>query len=183
MRRTSRTNRSRAPRRKLIWVHAAPTGTVQVGAGGAAVAPVQTDMLSQFQTAYGAELVGCTIMRTRGVLQFARPGIANNVVTIRATMHIVDQAEAVRATVANDNAFNPGTAANLDYMMFEPFSVCQAAAFDNGSAVSNRVVDVKAARRLPELNQTLVFRVSAIGTQAADAVQWNADFSLLVALP
>lgn len=144
--------------------------------------PAHIDLLSAFETAYGAQLIGCTVVRVRGVVAVLGAAGADTVL-YRATLHIGTQQEAARATVAADSAYDAQSASH-DYMMFEPFIGATAANGVDGSMAQARMIDVKSARKLEELNQSLIFTVSARSLGAAVGVTTTAfDFSVGIKLP
>lgn len=182
-----RRSRSRriSPKRKLIW--ARYSGDLKGGdvpAQPAFAPPAQVDLLKPFEDVYGAQLIGCTIKRIRGLyrLSYNVPGGAN--VFGRATIHVTDQASGKDGLLAGtQNAYAPDSAAN-DYMSFEPLHTSTNGAIGYPYAI--RVVDVKSQRKLSELNQSLVLRWSqrsAVAVPANEQPALTVDLSILVALP
>lgn len=144
--------------------------------------PAHIDLLTAFETAYGAQLIGCTVVRVRGLITF--PGVlAADTVIYRSTLHIGTQQEAARATVAADNAFD-AQSATQDYMMFEPFVGPTNTNGLDGHASQGRVIDVKSSRKLEELNQSLIYTVSArsLGANVGTTTS-TFDFSVGLMLP
>lgn len=153
--------------------------------------PAQTDLLAPFEVQYGAQLIGCTITRIRGLVTVGTIGETNNFGFVRVTCHVADQFQAVRAPVPEDNAYNADSA-SLDYMMFEPFqapisgddlTIDSAPENPGNGPASQRLIDVKSMRRLGELNQSLLLRASARSAIAVPGIQVTYDLSILVALP
>lgn len=188
MRSTRRSVRRRVtPRRKLIWARGSGSLVATSVAGGPPFAPpVQTDLLAPFETAYGAGLIGCTIVRVRGIMAVTDVA-TSQVVHGRATLHVGDQTDLTKPLVAADSAFAVESA-SLDSFMFEPFispvdSAVVTPIVPGPSEVSARMIDVKSSRRLDELNQSLILRWSARSPAVQAAVPLTYDLSVLVALP
>lgn len=177
-----RTATRRVQRRKLVWARSVASATVSSPVPPALNAPTRFDILSSFETIYGAQLLGATIMRVRGRMGVA--GVSTEGVAIRATMRIGSQNEVVRGPNANDNAFD-SNAVSLDYFMFEPF-LCNTAAgatLTNGNDIHGRMIDVRSHRKLEELNQSLILDYSSVGLGVAvQNITMVHDLSILVAL-
>jgi hypothetical protein len=147
--------------------------------------PYVRDALSNFKLVLGASPVGATVVRVRGVIQCPTANIAPNLSAMRFTLHVGDPRD-VTSPVQADNAF-ADAAAYDDYMMFEPFADYQSTAGPAGnvlasSDVGSRLIDVKANRKLQELDQTLVFKASG-NSSVAITQTWGCDLSLLLMLP
>jgi len=128
-----------SPRRKWIWARTQIAGGTAVGAAGA----VFVDALSTFETAYGADLLGITVCRLRiWIEQQTATGTALNFAT-----RIMDEGEFAALTAADGPAQSP----HSDWMQWDSVS------FSHDGGVS---VDVRAMRKLDELNQGLLFAVS-----------------------
>ena len=137
----------RQVRRKFVWdrTSAAPT----IGQGG----PFAVDLLSAFRSQPGATHLGATVMRVRGYIRPVLFDTGPNVGGV-VGMRIDSWNEAV-----TDDALAPTAQPNEDWMAWLPWSGDQIAANDSvaswNSQASVWAVDVKASRKLEELNQTL----------------------------
>lgn len=177
----------RGPRRKLVWarLQTASTFTIPafVGPQNFGV-PFVADALGNFKLSLGASPVGCTIVRVRGIIAHPTKDILGTA-ALRHTLHVGDIRDTTNPVVA-DNAF-ADAAAYDDYMMYEPFLDYQSTAGPAGnvfagSDVGARMIDVKANRKLQELDQTLIYKVSGNSVSLA-AQQFVTDLSILIMLP
>jgi len=159
----SRTRRSRGPRRKLTWARSQFSVT-----GAALPGIVRIDLLAQLETAVAAQLLGCTVMRIRGVLALDQS--LNGVLVAAARVGAAN--ETIIAGLA------PYGAPYLDWMMWEPFVSTAIAA---GGDAAARVVDVKSRRRLDRLNESLYLFIDT--TNPAGTLDYSLDLSVLIALP
>jgi len=133
--------------------------------------------------AYGAALIGCTVVRIRGYLQVSETAAGNGSL-VRVGFYIGDANDVVRGPNANDNAFDSNSVGK-DYFGFEPMLAPGPAANDNtalGSEVSARLIDIRAMRKLEEVSQRLIMDVSG-RSSTANAFTVNADVSILLMLP
>lgn len=190
MRRSSGSSRRpRAKRRKLIWARVTNEAGVTVIAdvfGTPTSAPTRVNLLAGFETAYGANLIGVTILRTRGIMGIQLPNATEDF-GVRAGIKVTDDISST--VVAADNLYDPAATggAHDDWMLWEPFFVPRHAATPlgthlDGSGLPGRVIDVKSTRRLSELGQALVLDMNSQSTAGADPVVFF-DLSLLLALP
>lgn len=147
-------------------------------------APQRIDLLAPFVTAYGAALIGCTIVRVRGFMSF-RQQTAGNGAVVRAGFYIGDANDVVRGPNANDNAFDSNSVGK-DYFGFEPFVVPGPAASNSapyfGSDPVSRMLDIRAMRKLEEVSQRLILDIST-AANAANQVNGDGDLSILIMLP
>lgn len=145
-------------RRKKVWARAIYQDSTVPVAGGFYALP-----LLDFENEYGADLLGCTIMRVRGQLEYTGDGPAV------AAMRIIT--ESSFATLGADD--DPTTDRHADWFFYQPMNTGSdtSAVFD---------VDVQSMRKLDELGQTLLL---AVGTADAAAGTFSAVLSILVALP
>lgn len=157
-RRSASTRRS--SRRKLVWAR-----TIIQDAAVGANSSVFTNLLAAFETEYGADLLGCTVMRVRG-FWIPTAGSANDIQV--AGIRTFD--ESSFATLGADDG--PGVALHSDWMYWEGQSLENTA--------GGRVFDVKAMRKIEELNRSLMWAVSNV---TAGGQQFNATISVLLALP
>lgn len=179
----TRLTRRAGPRRKLVWARRVIAVTNVPAALPAFSAPTRVDLLSEFVTAYGAALIGCTIVRIRGFLQVSETAAGNGAL-VRAGFYIGDANDIVRGPNANDNAFDSNSVGK-DFFGFEPFQAPGPGAQDNtalGSETVARLIDIRAMRKLEEVSQRLVLDVST-SSGTANQVIMNGDLSVLVMLP
>lgn len=185
----TRSSRPRAPRRKLVWARNA-MGVVVNSGGTFSHFP-----LAQFEGTFGAQLIGCTIMRIRGVASAALVGasVGEAFAAVRLAARITDHADLAPTDYAIGAMF--GNQAQADWFMFEPFMLDNSGVtlaneeVDTTSASEIRQIDVRARRKFEELDQTLEILVGApapASTQppfntAGVRVRW--DLSYLIALP
>lgn len=192
-RRSFRSPLPRRPRRKLIWARYAQG--VVVNPGGT----FQGLPLNNFETLYGANLIGATVFRIRGVISATLVGPTNPVgaqayAAVRCGMRVTDHSD------INQTDYQVGAMylnqAHADWFMFEPFMLDNAGTIaantdevDTTAASEIRHVDVKARRRIDELEQSLEFLVGAPApgstappeNTSGARIRW--DLSILVALP
>lgn len=164
-------SRSAPARRKLVWARwfSAPLVSPVVGTA-------QTFFpLDTFETAYGAQLIGCTVMRIRGTITAKRVNNSANGQLVWAVK------------VADLPGVNPeapaSTGINDDWFMYETWcGVEGAVAADQPIIIQERRIDVRSRRKLDELGQRLAISVEATGTATS---QWatSAALSFLIALP
>lgn len=177
---TSRARRAGGPRRKLVWARS--FGQFNVAAGTGNQVPNVADLLANFEAIYGAQLIGTTIMRVRGIMGViptsAYPAAGQSF--IRATINVDDAGYTQQTT---DSAFST-TGTYKDYMLFEPFFVTGSSAPSGVSTdLQQRVIDVRSRRKLDELNQSLYLQWHPSHSVAASTTVATWDLSLLVALP
>ena len=181
----------RRPRRKLVWVRNA--GGVVVNPGG----HLSTFPLQGFETSYGAQLIGATIMRVRGVITCtitdSQPPAAQAYAALRFAMRMTDHSDPLQQDYAVGAMY--GTQQYADWFMFEPFMLDNAGAatlgeeVDTTSASEIRIVDVKARRKIDELGVTAEILIgspapgSTNPPESTAGVRCRWDLSILVALP
>lgn len=162
--RTSRTRggRTRTSSRKLIWARGIAQNT-----DIAANSSVFSNLTATFETAYGAELIGCTVMRMRFKF-FTPPANAGLPIIYGVRVMTTSQFDNL------DNPSGPGTDLHADWATW--------GMMNTGADGAIEEVDVKAMRKFEELGQGLVLGVSNL--DGATAVS-DIDFawSLLIALP
>lgn len=146
-------------------------------ASGAPFNAFAADLLAGFSTRYGADPLGCTLVRVRGVIAVSSTSAAGIPVTVGIR---VGQD---RDATLTDTEQNPETSGQyLDWLMFEPFLSGTNAAPGQGTDVAARMVDVKARRKLEELDQTLILNAgSSSATVSTQNLFYN--LSMLLALP
>lgn len=160
-------------RRKWVWARA--QGDALVAAGTGAGAGFKTDLLTQFEGAYGADLLGATVMRVRGqyfadMASFlAGPGAVGHLTAgIRTYAEPLDPDEET-----------PADTPHADWMSYEPF-IC-AITGDPFYASDRRTVDVQSSRKMEELGTGLLLAVSH--NVSGVAIPFSYDLSIGLKLP
>lgn len=158
------------------------TLAVPASTGDSFGVPASVDALDRFRIQLGASPVGATIIRVRGIIACQTPNVAA-AVNLLVTMHVSDTGEVQSGPDQADNAFSQ-RAMDKDYFVYEPFTVVNpsTAVQPNSSQTSGRVIDVKSARKVEELNQTVQILLHGSSTVAA-TVQVTGVLSMLLALP
>lgn len=190
LRRRSSSRRGFSPRakRKLVWVRNA-FGVV-VNPGG----QFNSFPLGQFEGSYGAQLIGCTVMRVRGVITCCIAGASTGqaIAAVRVALRVTDHADLNQTDYALGAMY--GNQAQADWFMFEPFMLDNSGVsivneeVDSTTAGEIRHIDVRARRKIQELDQTLELFVGAPApgsTQPPEntaPVRVRGDLSYLVAL-
>jgi len=192
-RRSSSRRAFRAPRRKLIWARNADGIVIPVDD------PAGTQnryLLDHFEDRYDADLIGCTVMRIRGVISASLVGDSDSqqgYAAIRCGIRVTDHADVDQTDYANAALYEGQ--AYADWMAFEPFMLDALGVIESGeiaeatAASEIRRVDVRSKRKLQELNETLELLVGRPGTASSAppfntmAVRVRWDLSILIALP
>lgn len=176
-RRFSARRRGASQRRRTVWARTSFASTLTTGAPFNAIA---VDLLTDFSARYGADPLGCTLLRTRGIIA-AQSNSANGVAFTVGVRIGSD-----RDASLTDTEQNPMTNGEyLDWLLYEPFIAGSGAGLTlpwNGTDVVARVIDVKAKRKLEELDQTIILNAgssAALVTTASLVV----NLSMLLALP
>jgi len=144
----------------------------------------QIDLLAEFETAYGAQLLGATIMRIRGELHFWASGSAAAGDTV---------AWAYGIGIFPDVATNLLASArpHEDWMHYGGHSIVvgdiPTGATDSldGSGEIRVPVDVKARRKIDEMGEDLVFHIERVAAGSATNLNlsYTRHLSILIALP
>lgn len=170
----SRTTVSRGTRRKFIWAR-----HFFVGAG-AVPAATGSDLLSQFEQDYGAQLIGCTITRIRGYA-FAAPSDAadNTIDAFRMGIRVTSGNLDLSTTTPEQGPFADE---NADWMAWLPFCSVYLGGLPYGDGVLNAMrVDVQSQRKIEELGERLVLFQESGGGSVTWARGW--DLSIGIKLP
>lgn len=167
---TRRRTGSSTTRRKLVWARHSTTGATV-----STVLPIKVNLLDQFETRYGANLLGATVTRIRGLI------VCGNNISPSATGQLKFAARIGAASEVGGDLNDPVTQPYLDWMLWEPFSYLSLPDTPQtvDSMALSRVIDVKSQRRLEELDQELQMWVAASSTTFA--FSW--DLSILLKLP
>lgn len=126
-------------------------------------------MLSGFETAYGAQLIGCTIARVRLDLTVLTPTAPGGLLY---GVRVADVDQATDLAVAP--TYGPGSRPHLDWMAWGTVLT------ESSSARAVKEVDVRSMRKVEELGETLVLSVENAGV---DSITWGGAISVLVMLP
>lgn len=168
------TRRRTAPRRRTVWARERAVASFTSGAPFNALA---VDLLAGFQARYGADPLGCTLYRVRGII--ACTSTSGTGIPLTVAMRVGQDRDAS----LTDTEQNPDTNGQyLDWLMYEPFIAGTAAAAGQGTEVEARMIDVKARRKLQELDQTLILNAGSFSATVSTLnVFYN--LSMLLALP
>lgn len=162
-------------RRKLIWARQpAVDGNIPVGG------TTQVDLLANFETLYGAQLIGCTVMRIRGKVSVA------SAVSAPATSAPLPS---VMGILVTNGTVIPGTVAGPIASPYEDWMMYDSAYLSHGSELiapglpSLALVefDVKSMRKIDELQQRLLWVIQ--NHPGAPLRNFNLTTSVLLALP
>jgi len=166
-----RSSRARGQRRKLVWARTFNSTTVNVAASTAGT----VSLTQAFQTALGADIIGCTVMRIIGYISLTN---STNSHAIPFTAGIVVfSAPGIPAAQAD-----PEANAHQDFMWWKRFNLNPVDTnVGNRTAVSDYPVDVRSRRKMSELNQDLVLVYR--NSHATDTIALDYSFSTLLALP
>lgn len=163
----------RAPKRKLVWARTLIGGSIASQA-----APQDTqfvNLLGQFETAYGADMLGCTIMRIRGVVTWSSgEGVLETDMLIVGARIATAETSGVPTPSSLDDSKGPATSVHDDWMFYQPMRAAAVGGHEN-------VIDVRSMRRLDELGQYLL--VAFQFGRPSQAATFSAVFSTLIALP
>lgn len=132
--------------------------------------------MGPFNTRYGADLIGFTLVRMRGYMSATS--------TVAAGLPLVAGVRLGTEGEVAGTEFNPATlGANSDWMLYEPFVGFP----DSGNATSQtyqsaREIDVKSSRKLDELDQTF-FLYAGTDSATAGTITFRYHLSLLLMQP
>jgi hypothetical protein len=159
--RGTRTRFQRTANRKFVWARRLILGAA-VGANTA----VFSDLLSDFQTALGADALGVTVVRVRGGWNYQGGQI------LIAGIRIMTQSDF--ATMVSPGQ-GPAADQYADWMGYFPV-------FRNGAPADfqSQEIDIQSSRKLEELGQGLLLSVS---NPTLDPSVFNMDLSIGLKLP
>lgn len=152
---------------------------ITAGSGSTLPAPGRLGLLDTFESAYGANLIGCTVMRIRG--RIWQPVLPAATLQYRVGIKVSDNRTPPDAAENLFDAREIG-GAHDDWMGWYVLAGGPASAgiSDNMTMVD---VDVRSRRKVDELGQRLELYTSGFtGLAAAEGVL-ALDLSVLVALP
>jgi hypothetical protein len=158
----------RSPRRRTTWAVNGPS-TTTCTAGGFA----WFDLLAAYNAMPNSVSAGITVVRIH-----MRLAVVSGLVTPgQAVVTAIMRGQNDDTGANNAGSPSPRTDFYQDYMMWES-QILDASNFTQPGGSNNWSWDVRAKRRLPNLNQTILFGVSSL-----QAVQINHSSRLLLALP
>lgn len=172
----TRRNR-RAPLRKFVWARATGFASAPETSG--------VDLLDLFQAEYGAQLLGCTVVRIRGfVTPFVTGGTAGET-AVSGRWGIIVESDNELST-QDPLVQGPGARPHDDWMMWAPFSFEPVALGPVGdqpatwnAEASVWGVDIKSNRKIEELGQGLHLWYDYV---ASGGVNVNLDYQLSIGL-
>lgn len=190
----SRTRRASRPRRKLIWARTLLRVNLNSEGDGGATGfnePTRFYPLDDFENAYGANLIGCTVERIRGRLTVVNGATAlARTTAVRVGFRITDKVETEPTGVGSlfDPSAQTGGAHDDWFGWTSLLAVPAASRLDNGPGLASSIVDHKVARKITELGSALELAASArdvdlVGASTGVDVALHGDFSVLVMLP
>lgn len=168
-RKASRTTVSRGTSRKFVWVRR------QLFQGPASNVETGTDLLSTFETAYGAQLIGCTIVRIRGLMFAFTDEAAGAVDSFRMAARVTSGNVDISTAVPD---LTPFTDENADWMLYEPF--INFTGNTDGHVGNIRYVDNQSSRKIEELGERFVMFHGS--NPAAPTVQWGYGYDLSIGI-
>lgn len=131
----------RSSNRKFVW--ARQNGSVAVDDDQGAV----VNLLDNFRAAYGADILGSTVMRIRGTIFWNTANVTIDAITAVSAIRTAEQVE------LEQDAEGPLTSMHADWMMY------QTTILDNNAPgwylVARQDIDVKSSRKMEELGETL----------------------------
>lgn len=150
----------RAPLRKFVWAR----WSGQLNASGQAVTdengPAAVNVLQQFEDAYGASIIGSTVVRARGVIYpdleggAAIQGRLGMCVEAREELYNLDGTPISNPEVSDSGPIN---SPHKDWMMYYPYfwPANVATPVSSNAMAAPTGFDVRANRKIEELGQTL----------------------------
>lgn len=178
MRRRGRSYR-RAPLRKFVWARS--LGILATGEG----TPLGVDLLANFQSEYGAQLLGSTVVRVRGYISPTATGAGADSGGFGGLFGLI-----VGRDTDNYNAPEMATEQREhdDWLAYLPWAV-QNPTSDGQKVVTTNVqaspfaVDIKSSRKIEELGQTLQMWRNQLGPNDQDFIGWEWHLSIGLKLP
>lgn len=164
--------RRAGPRRKLVWARTPISTTLTIAAG--VTAPFREDLLANLKTTLASGLLGVTVVRMRGLMTMKSGGQTS---LIRQGVKVVDESDFVGASIIEDG---PISSPYNDWMMIESYVTGDVDT--NASEATCRVFDVRSARKIDEVQQTLALYVQPT-SGGAGTLGVVGDFSVLLMLP
>lgn len=138
-------------RRKFVWARCFKTGTVPAGDS------LNYALLNQFESEYGADLIGATITRIRGTMVLFP---AAETATVDTTLQV-----GIRVFTENVENPNPDVTSSgaedehSDWMYWKPVMLFSETFTDPYYAAARWEIDVRSQRKMEELGQGLLLSV------------------------
>ncbi len=152
--------------RKFVWARQGGSAAVDTDQG------LTIDLLQEFQTAYGADILGSTITRIRGVVQWNLGDVAVAGLAAITAIRTADQTE------LQADAEGPLTSYHADWMAFVPTILD-----DSVPSAWHQEIDVRSQRKMEELGRTLALSFETDAADATTAIEVKYFFSVGLKLP
>ena len=165
-RRRYTTRVSRDTRRKFVWGRFTVNQTIQPAQ------VVRYDLMDDFNTRYGADLLGATVVRIRGGMQVRSTNPGEELIWTA-----IVQPDSGDPNIGPDEG--PIQNAFADWMMVEPFATSGPNA---DSVTAARLVDCQASRKMEELGESLFGYAAAPAGNVGNLEFW-AYLSIGLKLP
>lgn len=171
--------RRRAPLRKFVWARS--FGILATGAG----TPLGLDLLGNFQSEYGAQLIGSTVVRIRGYIAPTAIGGGADSLGFGGVWGIIIGRD-------NDDYTDPLMAVEQrehdDWLAYLPWAVqnpnlAQEQLLSSNVDASPFAVDIKSQRKIEELGQTLQLWRTQLDGGDVDWTGWEWHLSIGLKLP
>jgi len=169
----------RAPRRKLVWARTFNSGQTHTPG----VTSTNINPLAFFESSYGANPIGITIMAIRGNVMWTidNSATAGERAMFRYGIRVKNDAD----TTAGDLFAAPG-GSDADWMMWDGGALHTVNGAATGTAgeggVYRAAINNRSRRRIDELGDTLVLSSQVANASVTPAVFFY-DLSILIALP
>ena len=157
----------RVQRRKFVWARHSGTFT------GTSAQLSRTRLLQEFQDDYGADLIGATLVRVRGVIVCYTADTTAGGLTVAGTVK-TDTSAAV--DLVNEG---PANRPHADWFMWEPFYADGAHDY---SSAARRIIDVKSSRKIEEIDEEAYLYI-ATGPSNPAAITCDYTLSIGLKLP
>lgn len=144
--------------RKWIWARSNGSGIIN------AEAPLNIDLLGEFQEQYGAQLLGATVMRVRADVIVGSQAVTEGTVLC-----------GVRVYTENDLASEEGPLTNphADWMTYKASQLVTEEGLFGQFSIERYELDVKSARKIEELGQGLMISWEHDVVATAVPVRWT----------
>lgn len=167
---------SRGTRRKKVWARSANTIIVDAGQSNG------LNLLGPFETEYGADLIGATVLRIRlRVFAESSPSTFNGLFVGGLGVRVADDKQMAQLT-AGDPSLGPIGDPHADWMMYETFTISGTAS-QREVPLTDRYFDVRSMRKLDEVGQGLYLLADHDNPTAGVLGSMDFSASVLLALP
>jgi hypothetical protein len=157
---------ARTQRRKFVWARSLTGELAAIGT------VTESNLLADFETRYGANLIGATVARIRGVIA-VRPDATPADTTVVVGVRVGSDTDTVLT--------GPTAQPYEDWMLWEPFILAATGTgVTQTQTAMTRVVDVKSMRKLEEIGEELHIVASQTGTETATELGWALSIGLLL---